>query len=253
MPELSVLMSCFNAEKTVKRAIQSILNQSFENFEFIIIDDCSSDATPQILDQYQKQDPRIRVLTNESNLGLAASLNKGIGVCNCPIIARMDADDHALPQRFQLQLAFFNANEEVDILGSAVQTYYPKTDRLGNVIVLPSNHVDIIKRIFKKTLVFHPTIMIRKKIFDEIAQYDPHLKWAEDSDLWYRIYDKVTFHNLEEPLLIYTVKSRLNWKIISQNWKVKTRNLQDRKMLFRYLPFVVYASLSQIFRSITAS
>lgn len=237
-PTVSVVMSCYNTEISVFEAVKSILDQSFSDFEFIIIDDGSSDSTNQILTDLSNQDDRITILENEENIGLAASLNKGIDHTKGKYIARMDADDFALPERLEKQVAFLNSHPEVDILGSSAYTRLQvHTDRT-NEINMPSSHDAIVNRVFKKTMVLHPTIMVRSEVFD-IARYDPELRWAEDADLWFRIYDKVGWANLEEPLLIYTIKEGLTKKIVNANLSVIVKNLKKRGKLLCYLPYIL--------------
>ena len=237
-PKLSVVMSCYNAQGTVQKAIDSIVNQSFTEFEFIIIDDASSDNTLEILSQYQKQDKRITILTNESNQGLSYSLNRGIQQARTPIIARMDADDISYSSRLQFQYDFMQDHPEVDILGTAVR-YVDKSNKPVKTMSLPSEDRDIKKRVFRKTLVFHPTVMIRKEVYEQHGYYDPELRWAEDADLWYRLYDKVIFHNLSDVLLDYTIKSKINHKILTNNLRVKWKNLNRRGKTFRYMPLLI--------------
>ncbi len=237
-PKLSVVMSCYNAQGTVQKAIDSIVNQSFTEFEFIIIDDASSDNTLEILSQYQKQDKRITILTNKSNQGLSYSLNRGIQQARTPIIARMDADDISYSSRLQLQYDFMQDHPEVDILGTAVR-YVDKSNKPVKTMSLPTEDRDIKKRVFRKTLVFHPTVMIRKEVYEQHGYYDPELRWAEDADLWYRLYDKVIFHNLPDVLLDYTIKSKINHKILTNNLRVKWKNLNRRGKTFRYMPLLI--------------
>lgn len=237
-PKLSVVMSCYNAQGTVQKAIDSIVNQSFTEFEFIIIDDASSDNTLEILSQYQKQDKRITILTNESNQGLSYSLNRGIQQARTPIIARMDADDISYSSRLQFQYDFMQDHPEVDILGTAVR-YVDKSNKPVKTMSLPTEDRDIKKRVFRKTLVFHPTVMIRKEVYEQHGYYDPELRWAEDADLWYRLYDKVIFHNLPDVLLDYTIKSKINHKILTNNLRVKWKNLNRRGKTFRYMPLLI--------------
>ncbi len=233
--EVSVIMSCFNAESTIHTAIKSILNQTFDNFEFIIIDDGSTDKTRIALKEFAQNDKRIRLRFNSSNQGLAASLNIGIQMAHAPFIARMDADDESIAERLEKQLQYISLHKDIDILGSGVW-YKSGTGELLEIKLLPERHDEIVKLMFKKTPVFHPTILIKKEVFKLYGMYDPSVTWAEDSDLWYRIYDKVRFHNLQEPLLIYTLKKRLSFRQARYNLMVKIRNLSKRKMLVIYFP-----------------
>ncbi len=233
-PQCSVVMSCFNAEHTVAAAINSILSQSFEDFEYIIVDDGSMDGTAALVLHYATIDARIVPILNDHNLGLAASLNRAIHKARSPYIVRMDADDRAVGGRLATQMAFMTSHPEVDICGTAILPVYDNA-RIGEPIRLPEYHDQIVQRIFKKTLVFHPTIIIRKEVFEKLGWYDPSLRWAEDADLWFRIFDRVKWHNLQEPLLYYTIKSHLTKKIVVNNLRVKIRGLRRRGIIWQHL------------------
>ncbi len=232
-PRVSIVMACYNAQDHVARAIDSMLSQTFSDFEYIIIDDGSTDRTLTILDEYQEKDCRIIVLKNEKNLGLSASLNKGIRAARGEYIARMDADDWSYSSRLKRQVALLDTRPEIDILGTNVINVNEKDEEIS-ISTLPECHHDIISRMFKKTLIFHPTILLRRQVYLKYGYYDPTLRWAEDADLWYRIYDQVTFHNIQKPQLRYTVKKRLTDKIIRNNLKVKYTNMRRRGLLMRY-------------------
>ena len=117
-PLCSVVMPTYNDSRHLAAAIESILDQTFRDFEFIIIDDCSTDKTPEILEQYRCQDTRIRIVRNAENLGVARSLNKAIALTQSPFIARMDGDDLSLPTRLEKQIAYMQAHPEVGVLGT---------------------------------------------------------------------------------------------------------------------------------------
>ena len=119
-PLISVVMSVYNGDQFLAEAIESILHQSWRDFEFIIVDDASRDTTSQILEQYQKQDDRIHLLRNEVNSGLGCSLQKGVEAARGRFIARMDADDISLPDRFEKQLNYLINHSEIKILGSGL-------------------------------------------------------------------------------------------------------------------------------------
>ena len=120
VPQVSVVMSCYNASKTLAEATDSILKQTFRDFEFIIVDDGSADNTLEILKKYQQDDNRISIIANNHNLGLAASLNVGIKSAKALLIARMDADDIAFPNRLEEQVDFLRQYPNVDILGTGI-------------------------------------------------------------------------------------------------------------------------------------
>jgi len=240
VPRVSVVMSCYNASSTLERAIDSILRQTFTDFEMIIIDDGSSDGTLQLLRRIKGQDERIKLIINNHNLGLGASLNKGILATKGRYIARMDADDIAVISRLNEQVTFLDEHEQVDIVGSGIIQIAEKDAIELGIVLLPETHEAIIDRVFKKPLVFHPTVMLRREVYLDLGMYDPALRWAEDADLWYRIYDKVTFHNLQVPLLYYTVKEQFRFKHAKYNLQVKVDNLKRRGMVMRYIPQLAY-------------
>lgn len=237
-PQVSVIMPCYNCETTVSRAVESILNQTLEAFELILINDGSTDSTGALLEKISRQDDRIVLLHNYTNMGLAYSLNKGIRVAKADIIARMDADDWAFENRLSKQHDYLTLHDEIDILGCAILNINTLGQELG-IAALPIAHEDIISQVFKKPLVYHPTIMTRKCVYQNFGYYDERLRWAEDADLWYRIYDKVRFHNLEEALIIYTTKTRLSRKVIFNNLKVKYINLKRRALLKDHIHILV--------------
>ncbi len=240
---VSIVMSCYNAAGTLKRAVDSMLQQSYRDFEFIMVDDGSTDETLTILQEYQGEDDRINIIVNETNLGLAASLNKGIKKANGKYIARMDADDESFLSRLEQQVVFLDKHDNIDILGAGIVRRTADLKE-ADTHLLPQKHTDIISNVFKKPLVFHPTIMVRKEIFEKHGYYNPTVTWAEDADLWYRIYDKVTFHNLQEPLLYYTLKEKFKWRHAKNNILVKVDHLKKRKKLFNYTPQLIYDVLN---------
>lgn len=250
IPTISVIMACYNAAEDVEGAIKSILDQTYDDFEFILVDDGSIDNTYEILSQWKSQDERIILVKNPKNMGLAASLNRAIALCQAPWIARMDADDLALPLRLQSQMAYLRHHPTVDILGTAVFTKCNGHIDRSSPLVLPEHHEEIVQRVFRKTLVLHPTIMIRRSVYQKIATYDPQRRWAEDADLWYRIYDKVTWANLGTPLLIYSVKSRITLRIAYHNLMTKATNLSRRGMFWRYVHLLVIDAMHYSYRLI---
>ena len=237
--EVSVVMACYNEAPFLRRAIRSILQQDFKAFEFIIIDDGSSDSSWNIISEFAESDDRIVPIKNEENIGLSGSLNLGINLATSDLIARMDADDIALPNRLRLQYEFLLSHDEIDVLGSSAFLINKDSGESRGIIQLPEKHKEIVARVFKKTLVIHPAIMMRKEIFASFGYYDPSLRWAEDADLWFRIHDKIQFHNLPQPLLFYSQKSSVKPRMIRSNLSVKMLNLRRRQMLLSHLTILV--------------
>jgi glycosyltransferase EpsE len=219
MPEVSVVMSVFNDGDNLAKSIDSILNQTFTNFEFIIVNDGSTDLTSDILTAYKNNDVRIKLI-QQDNKGLASSLNTGINNSKAQLIARMDSDDVSLPERLEKQVSYLNQYSEVDILGSAAYLVNTNGEELG-VMRLPSEHDSLVKIMHKASPFIHPSVMMRRKAILLVGGYRDHLKRAQDYELWSRLFERCRFHNLKEPLLIYTVRERLSLKSVFQAAKVR--------------------------------
>lgn len=236
MPKVSVVISCYNAAKSVAKSVNSMREQTLRDIEIILINDGSKDATLEVLRDLAAQDDRIRVIDNVENIGLSASLNRGIRAAESELIARMDADDFALPQRLERQYEFMMEHRDVDICGTGMSLY--RDEQHLRDVALPELHDDIVRQVYIKPLVYHPTVMIKRSVYDEQGYYDPQLRWAEDADLWMRIYDKVKFHNLQEPLLHYELKPRLTSRMMRKNLEVKYTNLKRRGKVLQYAPIL---------------
>ncbi|GAA4847806.1 glycosyltransferase [Algivirga pacifica] len=196
---LSVLMPVYNAAQFLRDAIQSILDQTYDNFEFLIINDGSTDQSEEIILSYQ--DPRIRYIKNEKNLGLIATLNKGIDLAKGKYIARMDADDIARPQRFEKQL-YFMQEQGVDVCGTAVKVfnYKIRSQAEKETWVFPQTHDDIRRMGLFQCPIAHPSVIFRKTSL----RYSREYKHAEDYYFWYlHLKNGYKFTNLPEVLLDY--------------------------------------------------
>lgn len=201
-PKVSVVMSTFNAGKYLRNAIDSILNQTFKNFEFIVINDGSTDQSEQILATHK--DKRIKIIKNEKNIGLSKSLNIGIKQSRAKFIARMDSDDISLPERLSKQINFMNRHPEISVLGSA----YYEMDERGHIKTLYQVFIEDaqIKRILSFNTIMayipHPTVMFLKDALLDVGLYNEGLKTTQDKDLFIRLAAKgYKFANLSEPLL----------------------------------------------------
>lgn len=188
MPKVSIIMGAYNCEATLANCINSILNQSCTDWEFIICDDCSSDNTYALLKEYAGMDKRIIVLRNDKNLRLAASLNKCLSVAKGEYIARIDADDDCFPSRLEEQMKFLDDHKEYDVVGCEVLIFDGEKELyVRRVAERPTK--DILK--FGVPFI-HPTIMMRKKCYDALGGYrvSKETARAEDLDLWFRFYEK---------------------------------------------------------------
>lgn len=197
-PRISVLMPAYNSEKYIAESIESILNQSFKDFEFIIINDGSTDGTAKIIKEYAKNDSRIRFVNHSKNKGLIGVLNEGLGLATGEYIARMDSDDISLPSRFEKQIAYMDAHPECGVLGTWFQVF----GNMNDVVRHPEN-IGFLNLLINQH-VGHPTVMLRKSVIDKYDfRYSPEYKHAEDFELWSRMVLVTEIHNLPEILLWY--------------------------------------------------
>ena len=201
MPKISIVMSVFNNEADVGEAIESMLNQSFSDFELIIINDASTDNSATIIESYQQKDGRIRVVHNEDNRKLAASLNRGIQLASSEFVARMDADDVSFPQRLEIQYNYMKAHAEVAVCGTWVELYESPA-----IVWKTSETAEKANcSAFFESCFHHPTVMIRKSVLDQFGGYDESIQFAQDCHLWSRlVFDhQQVLNNIPQVLLRY--------------------------------------------------
>lgn len=199
-PRVTVLMSVFNGEVYLREAIDSILSQTYHNFEFVIYDDCSTDNTSKIIKSYV--DPRIIYRKNQKNEGLTHNLADGVSRSNADYIARMDADDIAYPQRIAKQVEWLDAHPDICILGSAV-SYFQDTPSNSNIAVQPTDDASIKATLFISFTLMHPSIMIRRDtLVKNGVNYNPEYRCSQDHALYLDCIRKgLNFANLSQPLL----------------------------------------------------
>ncbi len=202
--QISVVMPAYNAEQYISEAIESILHQSFKDFEFIIINDASTDNTWGIIQKYAKNDNRIIPLKNEKNLNQAQSRNIGIREAKGEYCAFMDADDISVQDRFQKQFDYMEKNPEVGILGGTMELRDINNRIIGKRKYNLSD-AQIRKRIFWYSPFCHPAIMVRKSILRKIGGYDEKWTPAEDYEIYFRIGKYAKFANLDDVLLKYKI------------------------------------------------
>lgn len=201
-PRVTVLMPVYNGSRYVLEAVQSILSQSLADFELLVVDDGSTDSTPALLAGVI--DPRLRYVKNEENLGLPATLNKGIGLARGEFIARMDGDDIAFPNRLHRQVAFMEANPDVAVCGCGVSVFYTSGETHKHFFPLSYGSVKM-EALFNSP-VSHPGAMFRATLFEgEAFRYDPRALWVEDYDLFSRILHRHKIVNIPFFLLQYRV------------------------------------------------
>lgn len=201
MVKLSVVMGVHNGAKYLSEAVDSILAQTFSEFEFIIIDDGSTDATPEILYEYSRKDSRLVCVTLEKNAGLPHGLNLGIQKANGNIIARMDCDDVSLPTRFEQQLKVFETTG-ADLVGTSTMTIDPNGIKRKAKSFLESNDA-IGFRLPYENCISHPSVMIRKPVLEAVGGYNEEFLNSQDYDLWLRLMPHIQMRNLDVPLIKY--------------------------------------------------
>jgi len=191
MPQVSVLLPCFNAESTIEEALSSLADQSYRDFEVLCVDDGSTDKTVSILEDWNQRDSRF-VVVKKPHRGVIQAANTGLTLCRAPIIVRMDADDRCHPDRIKLQREYLLDNPAVAVVGSLVngfprelvgegfKLYY---DWLNSLVT----HEDISREIFIESPLANPSTTFRKSWVDRAGGYQDH-GWPEDYDLWLRLY-----------------------------------------------------------------
>lgn len=229
-PDISVVMAVYNGEKFLKETLDSILAQTFENFEVIIIDDASTDGTVDILKAYGEKDSRIRILKNQTNMRLAWSLNRGIELARGKYIARMDADDICLKDRLKRQFAFMESHPKIDI---SFCKFFSLCD--GKIIpgaVSRRTDADSIKAMLLFFCpVLHPGVTAKASVMKKY-RYDPSHTCSEDIDLWIRmVCDGVNISSSGDYLMLY----RIHEGSVTANSLERQKNevLQSEKIFYK--------------------
>jgi len=243
MPKISVIMPAYNAEKYIGEAIDSILNQTFTDFEFIIIDDGSSDGTVAVVKSYD--DKRIRFYQNEQNMGVAATLNRGLDLATGEYIARMDSDDISLQERFEKQIYYMDEHPGCAVLGGGIELFFAKR---GQRIFSKTTEILKVDLLFGCCFA-HPAVMLRAKYFCRNGfRYDTHFNKMEDYDLWDRVSQQYDIAALPDVLLRYRIHpNQVTQKLTEENFHqirmLKQRQLQRLSIYIEdknVLPYVNY-------------
>ena len=238
-PFISVILPVYNAEKYIVEAIKSILNQTYKNFELLVINDGSTDTTHQLISEIK--DKRISIIENEKNLGLIATLNKGISIAKGELIARMDADDISLPNRFESQVNFLIENKSVDILGCSYEMF----GDINKTIQVISNKKKLAIALLFKNAVMHPTVMFRKKsIIENELQYDPNYLHIEDWAFWLSAIKKgLIIANIDEVQLKYRFEGQnitvINKEKSQERYKNIYQNYLPKLLKDELRPFII--------------
>ncbi len=228
---LSIVMSVYNSEESLSKAIESILKQSINDFEFILIDDGSTDESFAIMRAYSEKDNRIKIIRNKTNLGLTKSLNKAISLSKGEFIARQDADDFSLPNRLKYQLNFLKKHPNYAFCGT--NGYW--IQNMKEMIKL-FTFSEILKDLIADNCFLHSSVMIRTYIFQKFGKYNEKYTYSQDYELWSRLIyrNRLKAANLTEKLIMrskpqYRFLRRNKKKFLIQKYnciKIKFRNLR---------------------------
>jgi glycosyltransferase involved in cell wall biosynthesis len=204
-PKITVIMPVYNGEPYLDEAINSILIQTFTDFEFLIIDDGSTDRSLEIIQRYQ--DSRIKLIRNPINKGLVDSLNLGLSLAKGEYIARMDCDDISKADRLEKQVRFLIEHPDIGVIGSCIDII-DNNSKIIQTWIYPAESELIKWELFFHCPFAHPSIMFGKKLVKQVNGYSNKYPHAEDYELWWRLYDLTNFSNLSESLLLYRVHDK---------------------------------------------
>ena len=210
-PLISIIISVHNGAGTLPRALRSITDQTFKNYEIIIIDDASTDTTGKILTNFESSTSEVcQVIKNTQNLGLTKSLNKGIKSARGPYVARLDADDWWQPEKVQKQINFLQSHPDHGLVGTQYINHYPTNTIHSN---LPQADSHIRRSIFRRNPFAHSSVIFKRNIWEAVGGYDESLHFGQDLDLWFRFLPHTKMANLPEYLCHRTVTAHTNRKL----------------------------------------
>jgi glycosyltransferase involved in cell wall biosynthesis len=227
---VSVLMGVFNEEDSLPRTLESIRDQTYTDWELLVIDDASTDGTRAVLDRFASVEPRLTALHHATNCGLAACLNLGLRHARGDLVARIDGDDRSMRERLERQVVFMDEHPEISVVGTA-SVVVDKSGRTWGVSRRPELHDDLARRMYKECPFRHPSVMMRRDFLVALGGYDERLRRAQDLDLWLRAYRRFRFHNLQEPLIEYRAGGRPSLRTLFWAPYVLARSAKREHML----------------------
>ncbi len=207
-PRVSVVMAAYNAERTVAAAVRSILWQTMPDVELVVVDDCSTDATYEVVRALADEDSRLRIIRNAQRRERAWSRNRAVMAARAELIAVLDADDIALPERLEVQARFLERSPHVALLGGSGYELDDRTGVLSPYAPAPADGPTILSRMRRYNPFFHSSVIFRRGAAIRAGLYDPATTWSEDSDLFWRIVPAGSAHILADPLVII----RTDWE-----------------------------------------
>lgn len=264
-------MPVYNTSKYISKALDSVLEQTFKDFEIIVVDDGSTDNSIEILKGYSTRDSRVRVFQNEQNRGVSYSLNYALRYASAPLVARMDSDDIMVEGRLEKQYAYMQKNPDCVVLGGQ-QTYINENDEITGNTTFPLTDTEIKKKFFQFQPIADPTSMYnRAKIPPEVFCFDESLTVAEGLDLYFRLFKYGKFANLEDSIVLYRQRQgslfhtdiKRTFKFISmvrkraiKQYGIKTPLLAgfinySQRIITSILPLRVAVKLNDIIKKLT--
>lgn len=228
-PEISVIMPVFNSSKYLKEAIQSILNQSFENFEFIILNDNSTDESLKIIKEFQLIDSRIIIINKTENFGPSTLRNEGIEIAKAEFIALMDADDVAISSRFEKQIEVLKNNNDIGLCGSWFKLFGENIE--DQIIKHYEFHDDLKINFLLECYIGNPTVMLKKSLLKDL-RFKNEFRVMEDYELWVRFIHTTKFYNIQQVLLDYrwhqsNITKTTNVDITKIHLSIQTSQLKE--------------------------
>ncbi len=207
----SVIIPTYNHAQYLRESVNSVLRQTFQDFELIIVDDASQDETKDLVQVWMKNDPRIRYFRHSVNQGPAVALNTGIQNSRGYFITWMGADDRMLPHNLEKKVFFLENYGNVDVVYSDAEIINSQGETLGVLRPYPASDQpqiveDLFERLLRKNFIVASTVMVRKKCLDRFGGFDTNLRYAEDWELWFRLARRCVFAYLPEPLIQYRVR-----------------------------------------------
>jgi glycosyltransferase involved in cell wall biosynthesis len=201
---ISIIIPVYNVNTVLlSKSFESITNQTFKNFEAIIIDDSTNILTSQHCKEYCNLDNRFRYIRPSEKLGLVNALNLGIKTCKFDLVARFDSDDICIVDRLEKQISFMKNNQDIDVLGGNIEVIN-SDDVYLYTREYPTNHLEIARSMHITCPIAHPTVLYKKEVIERNGYYNSDFKFAEDIDLWLRLLSAgVKFANLNIPLIKY--------------------------------------------------
>lgn len=228
-PAVSVLMPVYNAEQYVAQAVQSVLDQTFTDFELVLVNDGSTDRSVAIVEQYT--DPRIRLIHNESNMGLARVRNRLLEFATAPYIAWLDSDDYSVPERLRLQFDFLETHPDVALCGGFAQPFHSASGRRQKVWKYPTDAEETRVRLLFDDPLATSTVMVRTALFREHnIQFRLEFPPAEDYDVWERIAQHGKIVNLGRVLTYYRIHANQSSTAGKEREVESVRTIQRRQL-----------------------